>query len=89
MSGCSSNSLAFAPFILPLLGAAGAIGGTAWALSDINKANKERLEFSRKTDAETKYKKYKDIFGIPGTGLHATRIPILDIALIDTVFTII
>ena len=33
--------------------------------------------------------KYKDLFGIPGTGVHAIRIPILDIALVDTLMTII
>ena len=28
-----------------------------------------------------------NLFGKPGTGLHAIRIPILDIAFIDTLFT--
>jgi bacteriorhodopsin len=31
----------------------------------------------------------KDIFGLPRTGFHAQRIPILDIALWDTVGTIV
>lgn len=30
----------------------------------------------------------KDIFGLPRTGIHAQRIPVLDIALWDTVGTI-
>jgi len=33
--------------------------------------------------------KYKSIFGDPGVGVHKTRIPILDIAFIDTLFTFI
>jgi hypothetical protein len=32
---------------------------------------------------------FKDIFGTPGEGVHATRIPVLDIALVDTVATVI
>ncbi|APC25777.1 hypothetical protein BST79_gp264 [Only Syngen Nebraska virus 5] len=31
----------------------------------------------------------KDIFGLPRTGIHAQRIPMLDIALWDTVGTIV
>lgn len=33
--------------------------------------------------------KYKSIFGEPGKGVHETRIPILNIAFIDTLLTII
>lgn len=32
---------------------------------------------------------FKDIFGTPGEGVHSTRIPVLDIALVDTVATIV
>ena len=32
---------------------------------------------------------YSDIFGAPGTGVHRWRIPILDIALVDTLLTIL
>ena len=32
---------------------------------------------------------YSDIFGAPGTGVHRWRIPILDIALVDTLMTIL
>ena len=31
----------------------------------------------------------KDIFGLPRTGIHARRIPVLDIALWDTIGTIV
>ena len=33
--------------------------------------------------------KYKNIFGEPGTGAHSYRIPILDIAAMDFILTII
>lgn len=33
--------------------------------------------------------KYKGIFGDPGVGVHKKRIPILNIAFIDTLFTFI
>ena len=32
---------------------------------------------------------FKDIFGVPGTGSHSYRIPILDLATIDVLFTMI
>jgi hypothetical protein len=32
---------------------------------------------------------YKNIFGAPGTGVHRWRIPILNIALVDTVMTVL
>jgi hypothetical protein len=32
---------------------------------------------------------YKDIFGAPGTGVHRWRIPILNIALVDTLMTVL
>jgi hypothetical protein len=32
---------------------------------------------------------YKSIFGDPGTGVHRWRIPVLDMALVDTLLTII
>lgn len=31
---------------------------------------------------------YKNMFGAPRTGAHAIRIPVLDIALVDTVATV-
>ena len=33
--------------------------------------------------------KYRDIFGPPRSGIHATRIPYLDVALSDTISTIV
>ena len=33
--------------------------------------------------------KYKNIFGEPGKGVHKKRIPILNIAFIDTLLTVI
>ena len=33
--------------------------------------------------------KYKDLFGKPNTGLHSYRIPIINLALVDVIFTII
>jgi Na+-translocating ferredoxin:NAD+ oxidoreductase RnfE subunit len=33
--------------------------------------------------------KYSNIFGMPNQGVHKLRIPVLDIALVDTVLTII
>lgn len=33
--------------------------------------------------------KYKDIFGKPRQGVHKYRIPVLDIALVDTVLTVL
>lgn len=33
--------------------------------------------------------KYKDIFGYPRIGAHAIRIPIIDIAFVDTLLTVI
>lgn len=32
---------------------------------------------------------YKNIFGAPGTGVHRWRIPILNIALVDTLMTVL
>lgn len=32
---------------------------------------------------------YKNIFGAPGTGVHRWRIPILNIALVDTAMTVL
>jgi hypothetical protein len=34
-------------------------------------------------------RRLKDIFGEPRTGVHAMRIPILDIALVDTALTVL
>ena len=35
------------------------------------------------------FAKYKDIGGLPRTGIHKMRIPFLDVAASDTIFTII
>jgi hypothetical protein len=32
---------------------------------------------------------FKNLFGEPGTGVHSIRIPILDIALVDTAMTFV
>ena len=35
------------------------------------------------------FHKYKDIFGSPRKGAHASRIPLLDVATVDTIGTIV